>query len=41
MMDLSLVHVWGPNWGKAAYVLWWINTAMAVVACVGISYVFY
>lgn len=38
MMDLSLVHVWGPSWGKAAYVLWWINTALAVIACVGIPY---
>lgn len=40
MMDLSLVDAWGPGWGMATLVLWWINAAMAVVACIGITYVF-
>ncbi|KFY49100.1 hypothetical protein V495_00748 [Pseudogymnoascus sp. VKM F-4514 (FW-929)] len=40
MMDLSLVGAWGPRWGIATLVLWWINAAMATVSCIGISYVF-
>lgn len=31
---------WGPTFGKMAYVLWWINTAIAVVASLGIPYVY-
>jgi tellurite resistance protein TehA-like permease len=40
MIELNLVHEWGHGWGLAAYVLWWINTAMAVICCIGIPYVF-
>lgn len=40
MIALVLVRQWGPAWGIVAYVLWWINTAMAVIAVMGIPYVF-
>lgn len=40
MIALVLVRSWGPAWGVVAYVLWWINTAMAIVAVMGIPYVF-
>lgn len=40
MIVLVLVHQWGPAWGIVAFVLWWINTAMAVVAVMVIPYVF-
>ena len=40
MIVLVLVDDWGPSWGTIAYILWWINTAMAVVACMGIPYIF-
>lgn len=40
MMALVLVPSWGPGWGTAAFVLWWVNSAMAVAACVVIPYVF-
>ncbi|KFY39510.1 hypothetical protein V494_03943 [Pseudogymnoascus sp. VKM F-4513 (FW-928)] len=40
MMDLSLVGAWGKGWGIATLVLWWINAAMAIVSCIGITYVF-
>ena len=34
MLVMVVVPSWGgPGWGKAAYILWWINTAMAVFAC--------
>ncbi|KAE8140873.1 voltage-dependent anion channel [Aspergillus pseudotamarii] len=40
MTVLVLVRQWGAAWGIVAYVLWWINTAMAVVVVMGIPYVF-
>lgn len=40
MIALNLTTDWGKGWGMAAYVLWWINAAMAVVACTGTPYVF-
>jgi len=40
MMDLALPHVWGHRWGMAAYVMWWVNVAMATVACIGLPYIF-
>lgn len=40
MAALVLVSDWGPGWGIVVYILWWINTAMAVITCVGIPYVF-
>lgn len=40
MIALVLVRQWGLGWGIVAYVLWWINTAMAVIAVMGIPYVF-
>lgn len=40
MITLTLVQDWSHGWGTAAYVLWWINTAMAVVSCIGIPYTF-
>jgi tellurite resistance protein TehA-like permease len=39
MISLTLVHQWGHGWGLVAYVLWWINTAMSVIACFAIPYV--
>lgn len=39
MMALTLTPSWGPGWGMAAYVLWWINVAMAALACIAIPYV--
>lgn len=40
MMALTLVHGWGKGWGIAAYVLWWINTAMAILGTVIVPFVF-
>lgn len=40
MIALVLVRQWGSAWGIVAYILWWINTAMAVVAVMVIPYVF-
>jgi hypothetical protein len=40
VIALTLVSSWSPRWGLVAYVLWWINTAMAIVTCIGIPYVF-
>ncbi|KAH8819368.1 voltage-dependent anion channel [Xylogone sp. PMI_703] len=40
MIDLNVVSVWGAGWGIAAYVLWWINTAMSVVVCTGVPYIY-
>jgi tellurite resistance protein TehA-like permease len=40
MIALTIVQDWGHGWGTAALVLWWINTAMALVACIGMPYVF-
>lgn len=38
-MDLTLTPSWGPSWGMAAYVMWWINVVMAAVASIAIPYV--
>lgn len=38
-MALSLPRIWGHSWGQAAYVLWYINLALAVIACIGLPYV--
>ncbi|BCR92567.1 putative malic acid transport protein [Aspergillus chevalieri] len=40
MTTLVLVHSWGKAWGIVSYVLWWIDTGMAVVAVMVIPYVF-
>lgn len=40
MIALNLTTDWGKGWGTAAMVLWWINAAMAVVACVVMPYIF-
>ena len=40
MMALSLPRDWGLGWGNAAYVLWWSNVALAVIACIVLPYVF-
>jgi len=40
MIALTLVRDWSSRWGMVAYVLWWINTAMSVAACIGLPYVF-
>jgi tellurite resistance protein TehA-like permease len=40
MIALTLVSSWSPRWGLVAYILWWINTAMAIATCIGIPYVF-
>lgn len=39
MIALTLTPSWGPGWGMAAYVLWWINVVMAALACTAIPYV--
>lgn len=39
MTVLVLVRQWGAAWDIVAYVLWWVNTAMAVVVVMGIPYV--
>jgi tellurite resistance protein TehA-like permease len=40
MVALTLVDSWSPRWGVVAYVLWWVNAAMAAVTCTGMPYVF-
>lgn len=40
MIALTVVREWGDGWSEAVYVLWWINTAMAAAACIGIPYLF-
>lgn len=40
MITLVLVRQWGSAWGIVAFVLWWINTAMAVTAVMWIPYIF-
>lgn len=40
MIAFVLIPDWGQAWGIVAYVLWWINTAMAVTAVMVIPYVF-
>lgn len=40
MVAFVLAPRWGQEWGIVVYVLWWINTAMAVTAVMVIPYVF-
>ncbi|EEP77843.1 predicted protein [Uncinocarpus reesii 1704] len=40
MISLTVVREWGPAWGLVAFILWWINTALAVIAVLGIPYVY-
>jgi tellurite resistance protein TehA-like permease len=40
MLCLVSVKNWGYGWSIAAFVLWWINTAMSVSVCIGMPYVF-
>lgn len=40
MMVLALVQGgWGKGWGMAAYVMWWTNVVLAVVAVVGLPFI--
>ncbi|KAK4459674.1 putative malic acid transport protein [Cladorrhinum samala] len=39
MMSLTLVKSWGPGWGSAAHVLWWINVVVAFFSAVGVPFV--
>jgi tellurite resistance protein TehA-like permease len=40
MAAVVLVRQWGSAWGIVVYVLWWINTAMAVGLVMWIPYVY-
>ncbi|KAJ5982054.1 hypothetical protein N7451_012154 [Penicillium sp. IBT 35674x] len=40
MAAVVLVRKWGSAWGIVVYVLWWINTAMAVGSVMWIPYVY-
>ncbi|KAJ5815360.1 voltage-dependent anion channel [Penicillium riverlandense] len=40
MAAVVLVQQWGSVWGIIVYVLWWINTAMAVASVMWIPYVY-
>ncbi|KAJ5982329.1 hypothetical protein N7451_012429 [Penicillium sp. IBT 35674x] len=40
MAAVVLVRQWGSAWGIVVYVLWWINTAMAVGSVMWIPYVY-
>ncbi|EHA21021.1 hypothetical protein ASPNIDRAFT_45733 [Aspergillus niger ATCC 1015] len=40
MIALAVAQQWGAGWPMASYVLWWINTAMALFAVMGIPYIF-
>ncbi|EAS29970.3 malic acid transporter [Coccidioides immitis RS] len=40
MVALTVVREWGSAWGIVAFVLWWINTALAVLAVLGIPYIY-
>jgi tellurite resistance protein TehA-like permease len=39
MIALTLTPSWGPSWGHAAYVMWWINVALAAMACIAVPYI--
>ena len=39
MIVLNVVREWSRGWGVAALGLWWINTALATIACIGIPYI--
>ncbi|KAK3935588.1 putative malic acid transport protein [Diplogelasinospora grovesii] len=38
MMALVLVQGWARGWGIAVYVLWWVNVAMAILACIVLAF---
>ncbi|KAK4201324.1 putative malic acid transport protein [Triangularia verruculosa] len=38
-ISLVLVSSWGPGWGTAAYILWWTNVFLAVIAIIGVPFV--
>ncbi|OOF93947.1 hypothetical protein ASPCADRAFT_172875 [Aspergillus carbonarius ITEM 5010] len=40
MIALTIAQDWGAGWPIASYVLWWVNTAMAVIAVMGLPYIF-
>lgn len=40
MLAIVVVPVWKGPWSMIALVLWWINFAMAVIACLGIPIIF-
>ncbi|PYI03177.1 hypothetical protein BO78DRAFT_432351 [Aspergillus sclerotiicarbonarius CBS 121057] len=40
MIALTIAQQWGAGWPIASYVLWWVNTVMAVIAVMGIPYIF-
>lgn len=40
MTALSLTTSWAPGWGMAAWVMWWVNAAMATVCCITLPYIF-
>lgn len=39
MIALTPTSTWGPGWGMAAYVMWWIDVVMAAVASIANGYV--
>ncbi|WEW59319.1 hypothetical protein PRK78_004788 [Emydomyces testavorans] len=40
MLALTVVRQWGDRWGLVAFALWCLNTALAVLAVLGIPYVY-
>lgn len=40
MTALTLTASWAPSWGMAAWVMWWVNAAMAALCCIVLPYVF-
>jgi tellurite resistance protein TehA-like permease len=38
MIALTIVRDWSVRWGVIAFVLWWINVAMALSCCIGLPY---
>jgi tellurite resistance protein TehA-like permease len=38
MIALNLTSDWSAGWGKAAFVLWWTNAALALLLCIGTIY---
>lgn len=39
MIALTIVSDWSPSWGLVAYILWWINTFLSILACIIIPYI--
>lgn len=40
MTSLVLVHSWGQGWGTAVCAMWWTNAVLAVIAAIGIPFVY-